>query len=288
MDSTTVLILTTFFAAIVNGGLGYGFSSLTVPVALLFYTNRLLNPAMVLIEVGVNLYVLLMNRKNWRVLFKRVSPILIGLPFGVIVGSATLSSVRPEWIKLVTYILLLPLILIQAAGIRRPLQDERRFGVPFGLGLGVLYAITTISGPPLALLFNNQGLVKHEFRAALGIVRTAESSMTALAYGYLGLYSSESLSLLYTVFPSVLIGMPIGFYLIRKMNAETFRRICMTLDVWVVGWGLSRVLIGFGWIAPIAYSVMIGALLIDTHLLYRFFSSRKFQEVPKLPMEQTS
>ena len=38
--ASIVLIAITFFAAIVNGALGYGFSSLTVPVALLFYTNR--------------------------------------------------------------------------------------------------------------------------------------------------------------------------------------------------------------------------------------------------------
>jgi hypothetical protein len=31
------------FAAFVNGAIGYGFSSLTVPVALVFYTNRVLN-----------------------------------------------------------------------------------------------------------------------------------------------------------------------------------------------------------------------------------------------------
>ena len=37
----------TFLAAIVNGALGYGFSSITVPVALLFLTNRILNPALV-------------------------------------------------------------------------------------------------------------------------------------------------------------------------------------------------------------------------------------------------
>jgi hypothetical protein len=42
-----VLVLITFVAATVNGALGYGFSSITVPVALLFYTNRILNPALV-------------------------------------------------------------------------------------------------------------------------------------------------------------------------------------------------------------------------------------------------
>jgi hypothetical protein len=32
--------------------------------------------------------------------------------------------------------------------------------------LTVVVSVTTVSGPPLAILFNNQGLVKTEFRAA--------------------------------------------------------------------------------------------------------------------------
>ena len=42
----------TLLAATVNGALGYGFSSITVPVALLYLTNRVLNPAMVVVEVA--------------------------------------------------------------------------------------------------------------------------------------------------------------------------------------------------------------------------------------------
>jgi len=50
---TAVIVLAAIalFAAFINGALGYGFSSLTVPLALVFYTNRILNPAVVLIEV---------------------------------------------------------------------------------------------------------------------------------------------------------------------------------------------------------------------------------------------
>src|SRR5215472_9069512 len=67
------------FAAFVNGALGYGFSSLTVPVSLVFYANRVLNPAVVVIEVFINLYVLLINLNGVRAVWKRVIPIIIGL-----------------------------------------------------------------------------------------------------------------------------------------------------------------------------------------------------------------
>jgi hypothetical protein len=177
-----VLAGITFFAAFVNGALGYGFSSLTVPVALVFYANRVLNPVVVIIEVFINLYVLLINLKGVRAVWKRVLPILIGLLPGIAVGTFVLTSVQPGWIKFATYTIILPLILLQASGWRRPIQSKWLVGLPFGVALGTLYSVTTISGPPLAILFNNQGLVSTEFRAGLAVVRVAESSVTAFVY----------------------------------------------------------------------------------------------------------
>ena len=263
-------------AAFVNGALGYGFSSLTVPVALVFYANRVLNPALVVIEVFINLYVLYINRASIQAVWKRVFPILIGLVPGVVVGSLFLVSLNPGWIKFFTYAILLPLILVQAAGVRRPIERERLIGLPFGMGLGFLYSVTTVSGPPLAILFNNQGLVKTEFRAGLGLVRVAESSLTAVVYYHLGLYSMESLNLLSVIVPSVLVGIPLGAYAIRRLDAETFRRFCMSFDAWVVGFGLSRVLIELKVMdAPWAYTVMAAAALVDVYLLYVFFKRRR-------------
>src|SRR6516225_642983 len=230
-------------AAFINGALGYGFSSLTVPVALVFYANRVLNPAVVVIEVFLNLYVLFMNLSGVRAVWKRVVPIIIGLLPGIAIGASILASLQPGWIKLGTYTLILPLILLQAAGWRRPIQATWLVSVPFGSALGVLYSVTTISGPPLAMLFNNQGLVKTEFRAGLALVRVAESPVTALVYYQLGLFIRESKDIFLTLIPSVLIGIPAGAYFIRRLEPETFRRICMSFDAWVVGFGLSRVLI---------------------------------------------
>ena len=264
------------FAAFINGALGYGFSSLTVPVALVFYANRVLNPAVVVIEVFLNIYVLLINLKGVPAVWKRVFPILVGLLPGIAVGAVVLASVQPGWIKLGTYTVILPLILLQAAGWRRPIRSTWVIGLPFGTSLGILYSVTTISGPPLAILFNNQGLVKNEFRAGLALVRVAESSVTAVVYYHLGLFIAESANILLLFIPCVMVGIPLGAYLIRRLDAETFRRICMSFDAWVVGFGLSRVLIELNLMeSPWAYSVMAITILIDAYLLYIFFTVRK-------------
>jgi uncharacterized protein len=263
------------FAAFVNGALGYGFSSLTVPIALVFYTNRILNPAVVVIEVFVNFYVLFINLSGVPAVWKRVFPILIGMLPGIAVGALALTSLQPGSVKLVTYTIILPLILLQAAGWRRPIQSRWLMGLPFGTALGILYSVTTISGPPLAILFNNQGLVKDEFRAGLALVRVAESSVTAIVYYQLGLFIAESVDLLLVFIPCVVVGIPLGAYLIRRLDAETFRRICMSFDAWVVGFGLSRVLIELNLMeSPWAYSVMAVTILIDAYLLYIFFKAR--------------
>ena len=265
--------LITLLAAFVNGALGYGFSSLSVPVGLLFFSNRILNPALVLIEVVLNLYVLFINRSAVRGVWRRVYPIVLGLLPGVALGSYLLASIHPGWLKFATYALLLPLLLVQAAGIRRPIAAERALGLPFGTGLGFLYSVTTISGPPLALLFNNQGYVKQEFRAGLALIRVAESVLTAAAYAYLGLFVAESVGLLGWILPSVILGVPLGAWAIRHLDAETFRRVCMSFDVWIVGFGLSRVLVELKLASgAFAYGPMLAAILLDAWLLFHFFN----------------
>jgi uncharacterized protein len=274
MDSSHLaLVAITFLAAIVNGALGYGFSSITVPIALLFLANRVLNPALVLIEVVLNAYVLWNNRDALRNVWARMTPIVIGLAPGVVVGTAIVAQVNPAWLRFSTFLILLPLILVQAAGYRRPIKSEKSVGLAFGAGLGVLYSVTTISGPPLAVMLNNQGFAKRDFRAALGVVRLAESTMTAVAYLYAGLFTATSLALIPWIVPSIVLGVPLGAFVIRQMRVETFRRICMSFDAYVVGFGISRLLLELHLVeSKAAYLVLLFVGIVDTWLLYRFFN----------------
>ncbi len=286
------LLAITFGAAIVNGALGYGFSSITVPLALLFLTNRVLNPALVPIEVALNAYVLWVNRASLPNVWRRVFPIVVGLLPGVIAGTMLVSRVNPGWLKFGTFIALLPLILLQAAGFRRPLKSERSVGLGFGVGVGVLYSVTTISGPPLAVMLSNQGLTKRDFRAALGFIRLAESSFTALAYAWAGLYTVESVALIPYIVPSIAVGVPIGAALIQRIRPETFRRICMSFDAWIVGFGLSNLLKELHLVETnLAFLLLAVVGILDSWLLYRFFAvqlpSVKRAESVAVPNAQT-
>jgi hypothetical protein len=124
-------------------------------------------------------------------------------------------------------------------------------------------------------MLNNQGLAKREFRAALGFVRLAESTMTAASYAYAGLFTRASANLIPLILPSIIVGVPIGAYLIKHVPHETFRRVCMSFDAWVVAFGVSTLLQQLHLVnGPAAYLALAVVVAIDGILLYRFFSRR--------------
>jgi uncharacterized membrane protein YfcA len=269
---TALLLAITLLAATIIGSLGYGFSSITVPLALLIIAGRVLNPALVLVEVVLNACSLWVNRRAIATVSRRVLPVVLGLAPGIAIGTAALSRVSPSWLKLATFALLLPLILLQAVGYRRPIRSERSLGAVFGGGVGALYAITTISGPPLAIFLNNQGFAKQEFRAALALIRFVEATLTSIAYLNAGLFTATSVSLLGTILPSVAIGVPTGAWLIRHVRAETFRRVCMSFDAAIVAFGLSKLFRELHLVdSAAAYALVIAVVSLDAVLLYRFF-----------------
>jgi uncharacterized protein len=268
--------LLSLVASIVNGGLGYGYSSISVPVAILVVINKIINPVYVLVEAIMNTVMLgLSGKVNIKATARRVIPIAIPILPGVIVGSYLLSRVAPLWIRFVVYAALLPLILLQTAGFRKPIKKESAAGVPLGMGIGLLYSITTISGPPIALFWNNQGMKKDEFRAAVAQVRIAESYLTCISYFFLGLFTFTTVQLFTIAAPPILVGIPIGMLIVRKVAVETFRRVGMAFNGGIVGFGLSQVLLTlFRAGLFLSYGFFAVVIAIDLALLYKYLRNR--------------
>src|SRR2546427_11512773 len=86
---------------------------------------------------SLNAYVLWVNRASVPAVWRRVLPMILGLAPGVVLGTSLVQRVHPGWLKLATFIALLPLILLQAAGFRRPIKAEQRAGLLFGGGLEI-------------------------------------------------------------------------------------------------------------------------------------------------------
>ncbi len=274
------VLATAFVAALISGAIGYGFSTLLVPVALLFFASRVLNPGLVLAEIALNLLGLWLNRRVLPRVFRRVLPMIVASIPGIGLGVWVLNVAAADLLRFGTYVVLLPLVLLQAAGLRRPMRAGSPAELPLGFAIGALYSTTTISGPPLALLFSNQGLAQDEFRASLALFRVVESLATAIAYLVLGLYSPASQSVALLILPCIVVGVPLGRLLIGKIDAELFRRLCMALDAWLISFGLSRLLLAErAAIARFAYAPLCCVVLLDAIILYRFLRARRLSAV---------
>ncbi|MGA8664852.1 MAG: sulfite exporter TauE/SafE family protein [Thermoplasmata archaeon] len=267
------LALLAFGAAIINGAVGYGFSSTITPIAILWYSNKVLNPALVIVEVAVNAALLIRERKHIGATWYRARPIVLTLLPGVILGTIGLAYLAVNDVKLVVYVVLLPLIALQLWGFSRPFKNEKRGSAAVGPGIGFLYSLTTISGPPLALFLRNQGMSKHEFRCTIAQIRVAESSLTLATYlvfdSFFGtkLVSLPALGLLPYLFIPVIIGVPLGTLLLTAVSPEFFRRFVMAVDGIFVSYGLSRVLISVKWLTTVQGNILLGILLLGVAVL---------------------
>jgi hypothetical protein len=111
-----------------------------VPLSLLFYANRILNPAVVLIEVFLFIRSLHQSERRSGRMEKGVSHSHLAAAQASQSEPPVLASLQPGWIRPGIYVATLPLILLQAAGWRRPVRFSWLIGLPFGTGLGVLYS----------------------------------------------------------------------------------------------------------------------------------------------------
>jgi uncharacterized membrane protein YfcA len=292
MDLSNIwLAIVAFGASIINGAIGYGFSSIVTPIALLWFTNKILNPAVVTVELAVNVALLFRERAYIPATKGRALPVVTTLLPGVLLGTLGLSFLAVNDVKFVVYVTLLPMVIVQLLGLRRPFTNERRSGWLIGPGIGFLYALTTISGPPLAVFFRNQGLSKNEFRCTLAQVRVAESSLTLTAYFLFtqflgaGLISAPSLSLIPFLLIPVLVGVPLGTWLVARVSRDAFTRLVMGMDGLVVSFGLSQVLLKLKWAGSTVSDLVFGLLgglfvALASYSLYKLPGARKLVDAP--------
>ena len=78
------------------------------------------------------------------------------------------------------------------------------------------------------------------------------------------------------VIVACLIGIPLGRLLLRSIDAEAFRRLCMAFDAVLISFGLSR-LLALKQLLPglLAYAPMAVVAVLNLIVLYSYFSKRK-------------
>lgn len=216
-------------SATVQGTTGFGFNILAVPFLTLFIDPKLVIPSIILLNVLLDVVLL---ATVWRhVSISRIWLLVLAGLLATPVGVVLLGIIDPEPVRVIIGVAVVTSGLAMLAGVRRTITDERiASGVAGSLG-GLLNGLIGIAGPPVILLFANQGMAPLQFRANIVTYFTAITIIAAISFWLDGALTDEALLLAAATVPATIIGVAAGIWLHSRVPLEAFHRLSLLLVV---------------------------------------------------------
>ncbi|MEX0810436.1 MAG: sulfite exporter TauE/SafE family protein [Dongiaceae bacterium] len=221
-----------FFAAIVRGFSGFGFSLLAITAISLAMPPAAIIPAIFMLEIAASLHLLpaVWKHVHWRSLILLIVGCAIATPLGVL----ALASVPATPMKIALAIFVIVAAFAFVRGWRLERMPSARATLATGLATGLANGGFGMAGPPVVLFYFGSPAGAHAGRASIIAFFVATDLM---GLGYMapaGLITWDSVRLaLWFVIP-LLIGVTIGARGFIHMDEAKFR-------LWVL-----RILIGLG------------------------------------------
>ncbi len=121
--------------------------------------------------------------------------------------------------------------LTMLAGFRRDIKNEYlASGVAGSLG-GTMNGLIGMAGPPVILLFANQGMPVREFRANIVTYFTLITFIAIAAFGIDGRLTKDVFELALVTVPATSVGVYLGIRLHGHVPLELFHRVSLVLVV---------------------------------------------------------
>ncbi|NOX24437.1 MAG: sulfite exporter TauE/SafE family protein [Actinobacteria bacterium] len=199
----------TFLAAVVQGTIGMGFAIVSVP--LLSIIDPRLAPVPQLL-VSIPLTTVMAFRERQHIDFKGLSWILAGRIPGALLGLALLKAASESTISL----LIAGSVLIAVGALASGIALTRSRSVDFATGAfaGTSALVSSIGGPPMALLFQREKAAT--VRASLGALFTVGLLITLVTR----MAAGEITGLDVKVAAVLLPGMGLGFWTSTRISGR--------------------------------------------------------------------
>lgn len=220
-----ICLVTIFLAGLTQGFAGFGYSQIIVPIIAFFYAPQLIIPVALLHSVVLNLLVLWDSHRSVNI--GVIVPLLLSAIFGIPIGTYLLLVLNPNIIKMLIGILIIVSSAAMLFGFRKRITKEKLVLLPVGFLSGILNGSTTMSGPPVILLFSNQGFEKDAFRANLCAYFFTLNILTVPAYIVGKLIDHQSLINTLFTLPVMVFGVVLGIMISKKVHNELFQKIAL-------------------------------------------------------------
>jgi len=193
--------------------------------------------ALLIVLCGMVTQALGMWRVRQAIKWDAVWPFIAGSAIGVAIGTVLLTTVDQNVVRLTIGVLL---IIFSVYSLARPKIATPEGGVPVEIGVGLVNGIigglTGLGGIAMTVWSQLRGGNKNAQRAIFQPVMFATFLISAISFGFVGSYTSETMKLYALALPALVVGVGCGIWLYGKLDDAAFRRVVLVL---LFGSGLS-------------------------------------------------
>lgn len=221
------LIFVAFAASTVKQTTGFGFSLVSVPLLLPFFSLTKIVPIIIPLVV-INDYLIAIGNRN-SLSPKSVLPMagtaIIGIPIGIII----LSTVRESLLTIVISVVILISGFFLFSGKTIQIRREKLTSLFVGFTSGLLCSTSGLGGPPITLFLINQKWNKLDFRNNLGLYFSIIDTVTGISLLLAGFITRDTMTIDLILLVPVLAGSLLGRKLITMIDQPTFTKITVII-----------------------------------------------------------
>lgn len=231
-----------FLATFIRSAFGFGEALVAVPLLAFVMPVETAAPVAVLVSITVAAIAV---AKDWRhIQFRSAGRLFVATAIGTPAGLWALHAFDAHLVKLALGAIVAGFSTFSL--VRRPqavLHDDRHAWT-FGLGAGVLGGAYGMNGPPLVVYGALRGWSPVHFRATLQGYFLPASGLALAGYGLTGLWTSAVTHQYLAGLPAVLLAIPAGRMVNRRISAPVFL-VCVHGGL--VAAGVMLLLQALGW-----------------------------------------
>jgi uncharacterized membrane protein YfcA len=237
---TTLFLLIVFVSTLTRSTFGFGEALIAMPLLSLVLGVREVTPIVALVALVNGSAILSTDWRSvvWQSSWRLVASALVGIPLGVYV----LTSVPESIVKIVLAALVITFSIYSLSRPELGKLATNRLSYLFGFCSGILGGAYNTSGPPLIIYGTLREWPPQHFRATLQSVMLPVGLFVTASHGVAGLWSWRVFRFALCALPIILITAPLGKWLNRRVDVQSFRRVVFLLLLVIGGMLLASAL----------------------------------------------
>ncbi|HIF99783.1 MAG TPA: sulfite exporter TauE/SafE family protein [Myxococcales bacterium] len=233
---TAVLVFSlVILGAALQGAAGFGMGLIAAPPLMLIAPDLIPGP---LIGAGIVLTGAVAYRDRASIDYSGLGYALVGRALGTVMAAVFLALASPRSFDLAFGLLVVLGVSLSAGGLRVRLSPRT---ISFaGFLSGLMGTVSSIGGPPMALLYQHSGAAK--LRATLAGYFVLGVGFSLLALFSVGLFGWNELRLALILSPAMLLGFLLAKPLQSRLRETMIRPIVLGLSLVSAAWVIWRAL----------------------------------------------